>query len=62
MDKDIIAGKIEELQTAQQARLTEMAQSDLAWTNMQTAINTWNEVLGDMKDEPVDIPASPKGK
>jgi hypothetical protein len=62
VDKDIIAGKIEELQKEKQERLNVIASNDLVFTNIQTAINVWNEVLGELKDDPVDIPASPKTK
>ena len=52
MDKDKIAGKIEALQKDAQARLNELAHADGVWQNLQGQIGVWNEVLGNLKEEP----------
>ena len=51
MDKDTLAGKIEELQKEAQQRLNVLAQSDSVWANIQGQIVAYNEMLGQMDDE-----------
>jgi len=60
MDKDTLAGKIEELQNAQQKRLQVLAGSDPEWAALQGQIVAWNEMLGQMKEKTPDV--APKGK
>lgn len=61
MDKDTLAGKIEELQQQAQQRLNVLAQSDSVWANIQGQIVAYNEMLGQMDDEK-DEPKLPKAK
>ena len=61
MDKDTLAGKIEELQQQAQQRLNALAQSDSVWANIQGQIVAYNEMLGQMDDEK-DEPKLPKAK
>jgi hypothetical protein len=61
VDKDTLAGKIEELQKEAQQRLNVLAQSDSVWANIQGQIVAYNEMLGQMDDEK-DEPKLPKAK
>ena len=61
MDKDTLAGKIEELQQQAQQRLNALAQSDAVWANLHGQIVAYNEMLGQMDDEK-DEPKLPKAK
>ena len=61
MDKDTLAGRIEELQKEAQQRLSALAQSDATWANIQGHIVAYNEMLGQMDDEK-DEPKLPKAK
>jgi len=61
VDKDTLAGKIEELQQQAQQRLNVLAQSDSVWANIQGQIVAYNEMLGQMDDEK-DEPKLPKAK
>lgn len=61
MDKDTLAGKIEELQQQAQQRLNALAQSDAVWANLNGQIVAYNEMLGQMDDEK-DEPKLPKAK
>ena len=62
MDKDTLAGKIEELQQQAQQRLNALAQSDAVWANLNGQIVAYNEMLGQMDDEKVAEPKVSKAK
>ena len=56
MDKETLAGKIEELQQQSQQRLNTLAQSDSVWANLQGQIVAYNEMLGTMEDDKKEAP------
>ena len=55
MDKEKIAGKIATLQKEAQARLQVLAQADGVWQNLQGQMGAWEEVLGNLKEEPEKV-------
>jgi hypothetical protein len=62
VNKDELAGKIEELQQQAQQRLQQLAQADSVWSNVQGQIVAYNEMLGQMEDEKEEAPKAPKAK
>jgi hypothetical protein len=51
MTREAIAAKIEALQEDSQKRLSQVAQADSVWANLQGQMAAFNEMLGSMDDE-----------
>ena len=51
MTREDLTAKIESLQEEAQQRLSQLAQGDSVWANLQGQIVAYNEILGSMEEE-----------